>query len=93
MCSILIRFRLHRYGLSTDIEKEFLHVNLDETDRDFTRFLWLSDYINPESEFQTYRFSIWIRELTIHAVCSDTLSFVMKSLFSGRRYAEQSLRG
>ena len=58
MCSILIRFRLHRYGLSTDIEKAFLHVNLDEADRDFTRFLWLSDYMDPESEFQTYRFRV-----------------------------------
>ena len=58
ICSILIRFRLHRYGLSTDIEKAFLHVNLDEADRDFTHFLWLSDYMDPESEFQTYRFRV-----------------------------------
>ena len=58
MCSILIRFRLHRYGLSTDIEKAFLHVNLDETDRDFTRFLWLSDHMDPASESQTYRFKV-----------------------------------
>ena len=36
MCSILLHFRLHKYGISTDIEKAFLHVTLDEKDRDYT---------------------------------------------------------
>ena len=51
VCEILLRFRLHQYGLSTDIEKAFLHVKLDEHDRDFTRFLWLSNPYDPESPF------------------------------------------
>ena len=58
MCSILIRFRVHKYGFSTDIEKAFLHVNLDKNDRDFTRFLWLSNNNDPESKFQIYRFKV-----------------------------------
>ena len=56
MCSILHRFRLHKYGISTDIEKAFIHVTLDEKDRDYTRFLWLSNPTDPESVFNTYRF-------------------------------------
>ena len=60
MCSILIRFRVHKYGFSTDIAKAFLHVNLDKNDRDFTRFLWLSDNNDPESKFQIYRFKVVI---------------------------------
>ena len=53
---MLLRFRLHKFGLSTDIEKAFLHITLDEADRDYTRFLWLSDPTDPESEFDIYRF-------------------------------------
>ena len=58
LCAILLRFRLYCYALSTDIEKAFLHVRLESRDRDFTRFLWLSDPANPESPFITYRFKV-----------------------------------
>ena len=57
LCSILLRFRLHRYALSTDIEKAFLHVRLHEDDRNFTRFLWPMQPENPDSSFQTFRFT------------------------------------
>ena len=56
LCSILLRFRVHKFGLTTDIEKAFLHVKLHEDDRDFTRFFWLSNPEDPESEFDVYRF-------------------------------------
>jgi len=37
-------------------KKAFLHVGLDESDRDFTRFSWLSNPEDLESEFQVYHF-------------------------------------
>ena len=43
LSSILVRFRSYPYGISTDIEKAFLHVKLDEKDRE-------------ESPLQIYRF-------------------------------------
>ena len=58
LCSILMRFRIHKFGLSTDIEKAFLHVKLDDSDRDFTRFLWISNPDNPESDLDVYRFRV-----------------------------------
>ena len=58
LCAILIHFRQHCFGFSADIERAFLHVHLDETDRDTTRFLWLSDPTDENSPFVTYRFQV-----------------------------------
>ena len=58
LSAILLRFRQHSFAFSADIEKAFLHVFLDETDRDDTRFLWLSDPNNPSSPFDTYCFKV-----------------------------------
>ena len=55
---MLLRFHLHYYALSTDIEKAFLHVNLNEQDCDFTSFLWLSNPKDSESTFTAYRFKV-----------------------------------
>ena len=58
LCAILVRFRLHRFGISTDIEKAFLHIRLHPDDRDFTRFFWLTDPTDPSSQFCVYRFKV-----------------------------------
>ena len=58
LCWIILWFRTHIFGISTDIEKAFLHVQLHEDDRDFMRFLWLSDPTNPNSELQVYHFKV-----------------------------------
>ena len=58
LCSILLRFRSYTFALSADIEKAFLHVKLNEVDKDYTRFLWLSDANNPGSALTTYRFKV-----------------------------------
>ncbi|VDI00317.1 Hypothetical predicted protein [Mytilus galloprovincialis] len=48
--AILLRFRLNKYAVSTDIEKAFLNVGLDIEDRDVTRFFWLSKPTDPNSD-------------------------------------------
>uniref|UniRef100_A0A8D8UC74 Peptidase aspartic putative domain-containing protein n=1 Tax=Cacopsylla melanoneura TaxID=428564 RepID=A0A8D8UC74_9HEMI len=50
LCSILLRFRLYKYGLIGDIEKAFLNVGLNAEDRDYTRILWVKDTSSPASK-------------------------------------------
>ena len=71
LCAIILHFRTYKYGVTTDIEKAFLHVALHEKDRDFTRFLWLSEPMDPKSEFNAYRF----KRIFFGAVCSPFMLF------------------
>ena len=52
----LLSFRVGQYALTADIAKAFLNVGLQESDRDYVRFLWTSDVQNPSATPQTYRF-------------------------------------
>ena len=58
LCTLLLRFRMHNIALVTDIDKAFLHVQLEEADSKFTHFVWLSEVDNPESSFEIYRFRV-----------------------------------
>ena len=61
-----MRFRIHSYAATTDTEKAFLHIGLDEKDRDVTRFLWPSDINNQDSPLSTYCF----KSVLFGATCS-----------------------
>ena len=72
--AIMLRFLCHVIGLSTDIEKAFLHVRLSEVDRDYTRFLRLSNLQDSESDFQSYRFkSVLFRSASSPFILNATL--------------------
>ncbi len=58
LTSILLRFRLGSFVTVSDIEKAFLQISLKESDRDFTRFFWLSDINNPEGPLDVLRFCV-----------------------------------
>ena len=58
LSAILLHFRLYEYGFSAYIEKAFFHVQLDESDRDYICFLWLTNPQDPNSPFQPYRFKV-----------------------------------
>ena len=55
----LICLKLHCFGISTNIEKVFLHARLHPDDRNYTLFFWLSNPANPSNElFCVYHFKV-----------------------------------
>ena len=58
LAGILLRFRLYKVAIVSDIEKAFLQVGLTEESRDVTRFLWLKNRntLKLENNIQEYRF-------------------------------------
>ncbi|XP_070571116.1 uncharacterized protein [Ptychodera flava] len=58
MVEILLRFRVYQIAISSDIEKAFLNVSLADEDREYTKFFWLTNPDDPESDFAVYRFKV-----------------------------------
>ena len=58
LCGMILRFRLRKVAIIADIEKAFLQVGLQDTERDVTRFLWLKDpkKLTLDGNIQVYRF-------------------------------------
>ena len=54
---ILVRFRAYKYGLTSDIKAAFLNIREVEEDRDFLRFLWISNFVENEPEVVVKRFT------------------------------------
>lgn len=48
--SILMRFRMKQYGITSDIEKAFLQISVANKDRNYLRFLWYKN-----EKLQIYR--------------------------------------
>ncbi|XP_070573730.1 uncharacterized protein [Ptychodera flava] len=74
--AILLRFRANRVAFVSDIEKAFLNIRLEEDERQYTKFLWLSDIRDPESPFDVYQF----KSVLFGAACSPfMLNAVIKT--------------
>ncbi|XP_069185905.1 uncharacterized protein [Procambarus clarkii] len=57
LCDVLLRIRTGIFAYTADISKAFLRVGLQEEDRDFIKFLWIKDPLDPDSNVITYRFA------------------------------------
>ncbi|XP_069164557.1 uncharacterized protein [Procambarus clarkii] len=54
---MLLKFHIGIYAYTTDISKAFIRVGLqEEEDCNYTRFLWIKDPNDPNSELITYKF-------------------------------------
>ncbi|XP_069168896.1 uncharacterized protein [Procambarus clarkii] len=54
---VLLRFCSGIYAYTADISKALVRVGLQEEDRDFTKFLWVKNPQDPNSDVITYRFA------------------------------------
>jgi len=55
----LMQYSTNRIAFTVDIEKAFLQIELNNQDRDATRFLWLKDInksVNSAGNLGAYRF-------------------------------------
>ncbi|KIH46741.1 integrase core domain protein [Ancylostoma duodenale] len=68
---VLLRVRIGRFVVASDVEKAFLQVRLNEADRDATRCLWLRDHKLPPKvdNVRTLRFT----RVTFGLKCSPFL--------------------
>lgn len=51
LLSIILRFRLHNYVMTADIEKMYRQININECDAHYQKILWRE---NPEDELHTF---------------------------------------
>ena len=54
---IMLRFRAYKVALTGDLEKAFLMIHIDESDRDVLRFLWVDDIHSPNPKIIPLRFT------------------------------------
>ena len=54
---VLLRSRMYSILLIGDICQAFLQIEIDPTDRDALRFLWLKDINGPQEEIEELRFT------------------------------------
>ncbi|KAE9414959.1 hypothetical protein Angca_001236, partial [Angiostrongylus cantonensis] len=71
ICDILLRFHIGDIALTSNVEKAFLQIRLQEQDRDATRFLGMHDISKPfeQQNMVTYRFT----RVTFELNCSPFL--------------------
>ena len=69
LMDILLRFRLKRVGLISDIEKAVLNISITPDLRNFLRFSWVDSVESTEPKLEIYRFT----RVMFGAICSPYL--------------------
>ena len=64
VCNILLRFRLGKIGLISDIKQAFLNIAIAEEHRDLLRFLWYENFDADDPEVIILRFTRVVFGLT-----------------------------
>ena len=97
LVDVLLRSRLFKIAVFSDIKQAFLSVSVDEEFRDFLRFLWYDDINATEFETIVYRFtrvlfgvnaSLWLLLIVIRRHLEqyreadpELIAYVLRSLY------------
>ena len=57
LVEVLIRFRVHKVAMISDIKQAYLNVGVMEKDRDFLRFLWWEEIQDEDLQLVIFRFT------------------------------------
>ena len=68
LVGILLRFRLNKIAITCDIEKMFYQFEVNESDRDFLRFLWFED--ETHTSLADYRMTVHLFGATSSPACA-----------------------
>ena len=60
MLGILLRWRVKKIAMVSDIQRAFHMISVDEPDRNYMKFFWLSDFTDPNSPLIVFRFCVVI---------------------------------
>ena len=67
--NILLRFRSHVVALTSDTEKAFLEINVNENDRDYLKFLWFNNIFSDQPKIVRNRFARVVFDVTRSPFC------------------------
>lgn len=54
--NVLLKFRTHKIGITSDVEKAFHQIIINPVDRDMLRMLWFENVSSTQREIVQYRF-------------------------------------
>ena len=87
---ILLRFRLGKFAITSDIKQTFLQIELDVMRRDFTRFLWFSNCYSENRDNVIYRFTRILFGLRCSPfILTGTLKYHFKNFLQENKPADK----
>ena len=76
LAKCLVRFRLGRYRVVSDLEKAFLNIKVKKGHRDALRFFWPKNPEDPNSPLEVWRY----RVVLFGSISSFLLAIVLEKL-------------
>ena len=93
--NVLLKFRTHKIGITSDVEKAFHQIIINPEDRDMLRMLWFENVNSTQREIVQYRFCRLVFGLTpsprSHSISSASVqgkSYTSSTIFTRYLYVD-----